>query len=67
MLIPIFSYTCNRAEYIFYCGEKLSNGHYEFEYSAKYEGLKGYPEYFILLNTIIPISLVVTLEISKTL
>lgn len=58
---------CNRAEYIFFCGEKLENGKYEFEHSAKMEGLKGYIAYFLLLNSIIPISLVVTLEIVKTL
>lgn len=36
-------------------------------YNPKTIGLTSYPAYFILLNTLIPISLVVTLEIVKTL
>jgi magnesium-transporting ATPase (P-type) len=59
------------AEYIYYSGEITldSNNMYvpSLVYNPKTIGLTSYPAYFILLNTLIPISLVVTLEIVKTL
>jgi magnesium-transporting ATPase (P-type) len=59
------------AEYVYYSGAITlgPNNQFipEYTYGAEYTGLTSYPAYFILLNTLIPISLVVTLEIVKTL
>ncbi len=59
------------AEYIFYSGGYYLGPDKQYvpvnEYNPKRTALLSYPAYFILLNTLIPISLVVTLEIVKTL
>ena len=59
------------AEYIFNSGYVFqgTDGLYvaQWTYNALYVAVTTFPSYIILLNTIIPISLVVTLEVVKTL
>ena len=59
----------NKVEYIYYSGNTdPERGEVpEHSYSATKEALTMYVGFFILLNTLIPISLIVTLEIVKTI
>ena len=55
-----------KAEYIFYTGNTIgSDKTSEIDYSPTITGVLTYAQYFILLNTLIPISLVVSIEFVK--
>lgn len=49
-------------KYIFFTG---AQGEETLSYKPITEGVKTYGQYFILLNTLVPISLIVTLEFVK--
>jgi hypothetical protein len=53
-----------KAEYIFFTGSDIDSNS-TISYKPSIEGLRTYAQYYILLNTIIPISLVVSLEFVK--
>jgi hypothetical protein len=63
-----------KAEYLFYTeittntkGDKTENTDDSLSYNPTIIGLKTYASYYILLNTLIPISLVVSIEFVKLL
>lgn len=56
-----------RAEYLFYNGSQEEAEGEKISYYPAIEGLRTFATYFILLNTLIPISLVVSLEFVKAI